>query len=294
MPEFSVIKSKIIEFFKTGVWRIRLKDLPRKKAFAIKQLRIVLLTIRGFSDDKCPLRASALTFYSLLSVVPVAAMAFGIAKGFGFAKRLEKQLYENFSAQEEVLTQVITFANSLLENTKGGVIAGIGIAVLFWSVMKVLGHIETSFNAIWEIEESRSVGRKVADYLSIMLICPILVIMSSSVTVFITTQITHITEKVALLGMFSPIIFFMLKMLPYGLIWIFFITLYIFMPNTRVDFSAGIIAGVIANTLPDRPMDLYQLSGSGGQVQCDLRELCRPSPVPDMAANQLAGRPFWR
>jgi len=249
MPELSVIKSKITEFFKTGVWRIRLKDLPRKKAFAIKQLRIILLTIRGFSDDKCPLRASALTFYSLLSVVPVAAMAFGIAKGFGFAKRLEKQLYENFSAQEEVLTQVITFANSLLENTKGGVIAGIGIAILFLSVIKVLSHIESSLNAIWEIEESRSFGRKISDYLSIMLICPILVIMSSSVTVFITTQITHITEKVALLGMFSPIIFFMLKMLPYGLIWILFITIYIFMPNTRVDFSAGIIAGVIAGTI---------------------------------------------
>jgi len=249
MPELSVIKSKITEFFKTGVWRIRLKDLPRKKAFAIKQLRIILLTIRGFSDDKCPLRASALTFYSLLSVVPVAAMAFGIAKGFGFAKRLEKQLYENFSAQEEVLTQVITFANSLLENTKGGVIAGIGIAILFLSVIKVLSHIESSLNAIWEIEESRSFGRKISDYLSIMLICPILIIMSSSVTVFITTQITHITEKVALLGMFSPIIFFMLKMLPYGLIWILFITIYIFMPNTRVDFSAGIIAGVIAGTI---------------------------------------------
>jgi len=242
-------KPKISDFFKTGIWRIRLKDLPRKKSFAVKQLRIIFLTIHGFNHDKCPLRASALTFYSLLSIVPVAALAFGIAKGFGFAKRLETLLYEKLPGQEEVLTQVIAFANTLLENTKGGVIAGIGIVVLLWSVIKVLSHIEGSFNAIWEIRKHRSISRKITDYLSIMLVCPVLFIMSSSVTVFITTQIKHITEKVALIGLFSPIIFLFLKLIPYGLIWVLFTTIYIFLPNTRVNFSSGIIAGVVAGTL---------------------------------------------
>ncbi|MFC1813058.1 YihY/virulence factor BrkB family protein [Thermodesulfobacteriota bacterium] len=242
-------KLKISDFFKTGIWRIRLKDLPRKKSFAVKQLRILFLTVHGFSYDKCPLRASALTFYSLLSIVPVAALAFGIAKGFGFAKRLETLLYEKLPGQEEVLTQVIAFANTLLENTKGGVIAGIGIVVLLWSVIKVLSHIEGSFNAIWEIRKHRSIGRKISDYLSIMLVCPVLFIMSSSVTVFITTQIKHITEKVALIGLFSPIIFFFLKIIPYGLIWVLFTTIYIFLPNTRVNYSSGIVAGVVAGTL---------------------------------------------
>ncbi|MBW1840518.1 MAG: YihY/virulence factor BrkB family protein [Deltaproteobacteria bacterium] len=249
MGNISVLRTKAIDFFKTGIWRIRLKELPRLKAVAIKQLRIVLLATRKFAEDKCPLRASALTFYSLLSIVPVAAMAFGIAKGFGFAKRLEILLYENFSAQKEVMTQVINFANSLLENTRGGIIAGIGIALLFWSVIKVLHHIENSFNTIWEVDTPRTVGRKITDYLSIMLICPILIIMSSSVTVFITTQVTLITEQVSLLGMFSPVIFLVLRLLPYCLIWILFITIYIFMPNTHVNLSTGIISGVIAGTI---------------------------------------------
>ncbi|MFH2218870.1 MAG: YihY/virulence factor BrkB family protein, partial [Pseudomonadota bacterium] len=249
MVDIVVFRSRVIDFFKTGIWRVRLRDLPRRKAFFIKQLRILFLTIQGFNHDKCPLRASALTFYSLLSIVPVAAMAFGIAKGFGFAKRLENLLYEKLPGQEEVLTQVIAFANTLLENTKGGVIAGIGIAVLLWSVIKVLSHIEGSFNAIWEIRKHRSIGRKITDYLSIMLICPFLLIMSSSVTVFITTQIKHITEKVALIGLFSPIIFFFLKLIPYGLVWVLFTTIYIFLPNTRVDFRSGIVGGVFAGTL---------------------------------------------
>jgi len=240
---------KIITFLTTDIWRIRLRDLPHPKSFFIKQLRIILLAFRGFGEDKCQLRASALTFYSLLSIVPVLAMAFGIAKGFGMEKLLEKQLLEKMPAQQEVFSQVVGFANSLLENTKGGVVAGAGIALLFWTVIKVLGNIEKSFNDIWGIKQQRSLGRKFSDYLSIMLICPILMIVSSSATVFITTQVTMITQRVELLGFLSPFIFFILKALPYGILWILFTFIYIFMPNTKVNFKAGLIAGIVAGTI---------------------------------------------
>lgn len=219
------------------------------KYFLIKQLRILLLATRGFGQDQCPLRASALTFYSILSIVPVVAMAFGIAKGFGFQEVLEKQLLERFSGQEEVMIRVVDFAHSLLKNTKGGMIVSIGIVVLLWTVIKLLAHIEGSFNDIWEVKTPRSYGRKFSDYLSIILISPLLILMSSSATVFITTKITLITEKVALIGMFSPMIFFMLKLTPYFLVWILFIFTYILMPNTKVNFSAGFIAGIIAGTI---------------------------------------------
>jgi len=241
--------SRFINFIKGDIWRIRLKDLPRKQSFLIKQLRVFLLSVRGFDEDKCQLRASALTFYSLISIVPVAAMAFGVAKGFGFEKRFERQLLEQFQGQEEIITRVIAFAHSLLINTKGGLLAGVGIIILFWAVIKVLGNIEASFNDIWGIREARSLGRKFSDYLSVMLLCPILLILSSSVTIFITTQVTLIVEKIALLGIFSPLISFVLKVLPYGIVWVLFTFLYIFMPNTRVNFKSGVLAGIIAGTI---------------------------------------------
>ena len=249
MVDILALKTKTINFINTDIWRIRKKDFPRMKYFLIKQLRILLLATRGFGQDQCPLRASALTFYSILSIVPVVAMAFGIAKGFGFQEMLENQLMEKFSGQEDVMIRVVDFAHSLLENTKGGMIVGIGIIVLLWTVIKLLAHIEGSFNDIWEVKKSRSYGRKFSDYLSIMLISPLLIIMSSSATVFITTKIALITEKVALIGMFSPMIFFMLKLIPYFLVWILFIFTYILMPNTKVNFSAGFIGGIIAGTI---------------------------------------------
>ena len=137
--------SKISSFIKEDIWRIRLTDLSRKRSFFIKQLRIILLAIKGFDENKCQIRASSLTFYSLLSVVPVIAMIFGIAKGFGFEKMLEKQITGMLEGQEEIVEQILTFSHSMLESTKGGLIAGIGLIVLLWTVMKVLGNIEEEF-----------------------------------------------------------------------------------------------------------------------------------------------------
>ncbi|MDD3374377.1 MAG: YihY/virulence factor BrkB family protein [Candidatus Omnitrophica bacterium] len=241
--------SKFVRFLKTDIWRIRANKLPKTKFFLIQQLRIVLLALRGFNEDKCQLRASALTFYSLLSVVPVVAMAFGIAKGFGFESMLEAQLYNRLPGQEEIVAQIIGFSNAFLENTRGGLIAGIGVVILFWTVIKVLGNIETSFNDIWGIKKGRGFSRKFSDYLSIMLICPILLIMSSSATVLVASQITAITQRIEILGAVAPFIFFSLKLLPFVVIWVMFTFIYIFMPNTKVKLSSALMGGVIAGTV---------------------------------------------
>jgi membrane protein len=241
--------SRLLDFIRTGVWRIRLKDLSKRRSFGIRLIRIVLLATRRFNEDRIHLRASALTLYSLLGIVPVLAMAFGIAKGFGFEKFLQKDLLERFQGQEEVATRIIDFAHTLLEATKGGVIAGVGLVVLFWAVIRVLRDIENSFNAIWGIEESRSLGRKFSDYLTIIVICPILLTMSGSVTIFINTQVAMITAKFALLGHVSSLIFFLLKLLPYCVIWGLFAFVYILVPNTKVRFRSGLIAGIIAGSV---------------------------------------------
>ena len=241
--------STVIEFIRTDIWRLRLRNITDARRFLIKYLRIIIITIKEFIEDRCPLRASALTFYSLLSIVPVVAMAFAIAKGFGFQKRLEQQILEKFSGQEQVIMQVIEFSRNMLENARGGIIAGVGVVVLLWAVISVLGQIEDTLNDIWGIRTARSLGRKFSDYLSIMLIAPVLLIMSSSATVMIATHLSQITQKIALLGVFSPLISLVIGILPYCLIWILFAFVYIFMPNTKINFISGLVAGIAAGTI---------------------------------------------
>jgi membrane protein len=211
-------------------------------------MQIVVEAVKGYIRNNCVLHASALTFYSLLSVVPVAAMAFGIAKGFGLDDRLEKQIYLRFAGQEEVVSRIIDFARTLLDNTKGGLIAGIGVVVLFWSSIKVLSHIENTLNTIWSVG-GRPFVRKFTNYLTILIISPLLVIVSSSVNLFIKTQVLAATERWAMLQAAGPIITMTLKLLPFGLIWLLFIMIYLVMPNTRVRLRPALIAGIIAGSL---------------------------------------------
>ena len=239
----------MVRFFERDIWDIPSFETPGGGKWSIRRILFIFyLSFWKFNKDNDTFKASALTFYTLLSIVPVAAMAFGIAHGFGFEKRLETLLLENFTGQEKVVERVIVFSKALLEDTKSGLLAGVGLILLFWSVIKVLGNIESSFNVIWEIRQDRSIGRKFSDYLSIMLISPILFLVSSSVTVFITTRITTITEESALIGYFSPVIYAVLKWIPYSLIWILFTFIYQFMPNTKVRFSSAIFGGVIAGS----------------------------------------------
>jgi membrane protein len=243
---------RIIRFLTVDIWRIRLRNLPRNQHFLIKQLRVILLALRGFYEDRCQLRASALTFYSLLSLVPVLAMAFGVAKGFGLDTTLTEQLSAlsaKFPAQKQIFDDFMVYANRLLDNTKGGAIAGIGVAVLFWTIIKMLGNIEKSFNSIWGVKKSRPIGRKLSDYLSIMLICPILFIVSSSATVFVAGRIELLVEKIALLGAISPLIFAILKLFPYCIVWVLFSFIYIFMPNAKINLRSGVLAGIVAGTI---------------------------------------------
>jgi membrane protein len=241
--------TRLINFLTTGIWQLRLAEQPKLKAFWLKLLRIILLSIRCFKEDQCQFKAAALTLYSLLSVVPVVAMAFGIAKGFGMERYLENWLAGMFQGQEEILNWVMDFARSMLETTQGGTVAGIGLAVLFWSVIKVLGNIETALNQIWHIHKARSMGRKFSDYLSLTIIGPILMIASSSAAVFIVTRITHITERFELLGWVTGLVLLGLKFLPFVLIWILFTVIYLLMPNMRIRFTSGLVAGIIAGTL---------------------------------------------
>lgn len=241
--------SKIIHFFQHDLWQIRLGSLSPKKSFLIRQVRIIFLAFRGFDENKCALMASALTFYSFLSVVPFAALAFAVAKGFGIQKLLETELMEKMKGQEEVFGYIINFANSTLEDAKGGIIAGVGIAALLLLIVKLLGNIEQSFNDIWGIKQARPLGRRLSNYLSILFVAPILLIMSSSITVFIAAQITQITKNIDPLLHISPFIMFALKILPFFVIWLLFIFIYIFMPNTKVNWSSGILGGIVAGTI---------------------------------------------
>lgn len=229
---------KLRDFFQNEIIKVDLKSKSSRRRFVIRQIRIYVYAFRGFFEDRAALRASSLTYFTMLSIVPIFAMAFGIAKGFGFEDRMNEFIDKSFQEQDQMITWIKTMVASLLDNTKGGLVAGIGSIILFWSVIQVLNNIELSFNDIWQVKKARSPIRKFSDYLAMMIITPFAIALSGSITVKIN-QAANNFEFI------QP----MLKLVPYASIWLLFTIIYIVMPNTKVKFKYALVAGIVAGTL---------------------------------------------
>lgn len=192
------------------------------------------------------LRASSLSFQSVFTIVPLLAVMFGIAKGFGLEVLLQNILQEEFHDQQEVINYFIQFGYRLLDQTRGGLIAGIGIIVLLFTVMRLFNNVENTLNAMWGVKEGRSLVRKASDYLALILICPILIVASSSITVFITTKLHQITESGKLPEQVGPYVLYMIPLIPYLMSTLLFTIIYIIMPNTHVRMRSSLFAGFFA------------------------------------------------
>lgn len=246
MLNIVTIFKKVTHFLNHNLWRVRLDKLDKKQGFFLKQLRIFSLAINGFNEDKCLLKATALTYYTLFSIVPIIALAFAIAKGFGYQETLQQDLLLKFEDQKEILSQVFIYADKMLANTQGGLIAGIGVVLLLWSVIKLLSSIEENFNQIWEINRDRTWVRKITDYLSIMLIGPIFIILSGGLTIWIESGLNTVSANVSIL---SPLNVVFLKLFAFALIWSMFIFLYMALPNTKVTFRGAAMGSFVAALL---------------------------------------------
>ncbi len=242
---------KLKIFFKEEIWSHDLTSKSRRRTFLIRQSRIYILAFKGFFEDRAAVRAAALTYFTMLSIVPIFAIAFAIARNFGFEDMLHNFITNNMREQEEVMKWVTGMVDKLLSETREGLVAGVGGVILFWSVIQVLNNIEASFNDIWQIRKARSPMRKFSDYLAIMIITPFAIGLSGSFMVKIQSAASEFE-------LFKPLIVTLIKSVPYVSIWILFTIIYIVMPNTKVKFKYALIAGVIAGTIALIFQSLYQ------------------------------------
>ncbi len=241
---YTIIFQQLQNFVNHEIWYIPTIQLSKVNRFFLKILKIILIAIKEFKRNRCTSRASALTYYSLFAIVPALAFIFGIAKGFGMDDFVEQQLAVLLEGQEEMLERILIFVRSLLEKTKGGLIAGIGFFVLIWTIMKLLGHIENAMNDIWKIAKQRTLIRKCTDYLSIILIAPVFLIISSSATFFITSNVDTYISNTGLQN-FTLIL---LECVPWVISCLLFTLIFLIMPNGKIPPVNAIIAGVLTGT----------------------------------------------
>lgn len=241
---FSGIK-KLVSFLTGNMWKVRLNKLDKKQGFLIRQLRIISLAIKGFNEDNCMVKSSALTYYMLFALVPMLALLFAISKGFGLQQKLEAYILHDFSQDASILTQAFQFADRMLQTTHGGILAVVGILLLVYTVLSLLSSIENSFNEIWEIKKGRTILRRITDYLAISLFAPVLLFASSGLSIFLSTEFTSI-ESLSWLSEFGFVFKALLKLISLALLSGMFMFIYIALPNTRVKYRSALMAGIVA------------------------------------------------
>lgn len=223
------------QYCTVGVWRE-----PRNTMF-VRIVKTANLSVRSFLDRGLQMKSAALTYSSVLAIVPAIALLLAIGRGFGFQDIISQSLYEYFPAQHKALETAMGFVDSYLKEAANGVFVGIGVVVLLWTLISLLSTIEEAFNNIWDIKKDRTLYQKVTDYIAICLLVPVLMVCSSGVSIFMSTLV----QNNLALRIFTPVLNIALEAAPLVLAWLAFTLSYFLIPNTKVQFKYAAIAGGI-------------------------------------------------
>lgn len=248
----------IYNFIRFDIWRITEYELTKSRRYFYRVVKTIILATRGFVVDNLNVRASALTYSILFAMIPLFALIIAIAKGFGVDKLIENSLQGTFIGQANLVPTVMGFVQRYLESTQGGLFIGIGIAILFGSVMNFFMQVENAFNSIWQVKKSRSLIHQFTTYFSAILIIPLLIVLSSGFSIYINTILSHSY----FFNVLSPVLRFGVKFIPYIINWIVFTIMYMVIPNTRVRFYNAMLAGILAGSA----FQLFQMLYINGQV----------------------------
>ncbi|MCM1295313.1 MAG: YihY/virulence factor BrkB family protein [Muribaculaceae bacterium] len=226
------------EYCSSGVW----EDV--RSNFRVNTIKTVNLTVRTFMSTDLQSKACAMTYRTLLAIVPALALLFAIGRGFDLQNLLQKELYGYFPSQSKALDMAFSFVDSCLAQASEGIFVGVGIVFLLWTIISLLINVEDTFNEIWGITNGRSIFRKVTDYLAICIILPILMTCSGGIQIFMSNTI----QKLLPFDTITPIVSWMLDCMSYVFGWLFFVGVYMLIPNTKVHFKNALLAGVLAGT----------------------------------------------
>lgn len=232
---------EIIFFFTDTIFRKRIEEYKNPMVrWAVRQYRLLFYTVQGLSQHDTLVRSAAMTFYTLISIVPIVALVFAVVKGFGLVDGLVENLYSLFPQVPEVVDYIVKFAQNTLARTQSGWVAAVSLVMLFWAVISVFGSVEDAFNNIWEVKSSRGIARKYTDYIAIALIAPLLWVVASSTG----SYMLDFLGIEAFVGMELLSRFFSLLVA-----WAMFTFIYILLPSTKVQFKSAATAAIIAGTI---------------------------------------------
>ena len=234
-------RNELYTFFTETIFRRKEEEWSSSAVRMLVRLyKLLYYMVRGLLNHGTLVRSAALTYYTIMSLVPILAVVFAILKGFGAVEHLSGSFYNLLPQHPEIVDYLLSFAENALLRTRGGVVAVVALVALFWAVIQVFGSIESAFNNIWEVKTTRSLARKWSDYLAVILIVPVCWIIANAAGRY-TDELFGVDDS-----WYFRLFSHLLSMLS---IWAMFTLLYLIIPNARVKWRSALTAGIAAGTI---------------------------------------------
>ncbi|GAB4389203.1 MAG: YihY/virulence factor BrkB family protein [Thermodesulfovibrionales bacterium] len=241
------IWTRLNDFVAGKLWGVELGALGRTRAAVVKFLRLLYVAVREFFEGQVNLRAMSLVYTTLLSLVPLLAVSFSVLKAFGVHNQVAPFLTRFLSPLgprgAEIAERVIGFVN----NMKVGVLGSLGLAFLIYTVISLIQKVEDAFNYIWKIKRPRSFARRFSDYMSVILVGPVLIFSALGITASVLS--TSVVQRVLAIEPFGTLVYTTGKILPYVLVIMAFTFIYVFVPSVKVRFRAALVGGIFAGVI---------------------------------------------
>ena len=232
---------------KENVWEVELSSLPWWKGLLIRVFRVLYVVIRDLLEGQISLRAMSLVYTTLLAMVPLLAVSFSVLKGFGVHNQIEPLLLNFLKPLGERGVEVTSRIIGFVDSVKAGILGSVGLALLIYTVISLIQKIERACNDTWHVSRSRPLSQKFSDYLSVILIGPVLVFTALGITASVMS--TAVVQKMVAIKVFGSLMQLATKLVPYLLVIAAFTFVYIFVPNTRVRFRSALTGGLVAGVL---------------------------------------------
>lgn len=240
------------EYCVSGVWS------DPSKSMKVRLIKTVNLTVQAFLNRDLQIKSMAITYQTVFAMVPALALLLAISKGFGFQEIVEKELYTYFPSQSKALGAALGFVDSYLAEASSGILVGVGLIVLLWTLISLLSNIEDAFNNIWDLKTGRNTIQKIKDYIAIFLLIPILMILSSGISIFMSSTVLAAVPFAFL----TPMVNAFMELLPVVLTWGAFTLCFWLIPNTKVEFKFAAISGAFCAVA----FEVLQLLFLNGQI----------------------------
>lgn len=236
----------------SGVWT------DNRKTMKVRLIKTINLTVQAFLNRDLQIKSMAITYQTVFAMVPALALLLAISKGFGFQDIVEKELYTYFPSQSKALATALGFVDSYLAEASSGILVGVGIIVLLWTLISLLSNIEDAFNNIWDIKTGRNTIQKIKDYIAIFLLIPVLMILSSGISIFMSSTVLAVIP----FSFMTPMVNAILELTPVILTWGAFTLCFWLIPNTKVEFKFAAISGAFCAVA----FEILQLLFLSGQI----------------------------